>query len=131
MGGDAGRFGSAQPLGFERLTDECRALAFAFQVFGCVAFDFRRMILAPFDLVAQRPKITFENVLINGCRHRLHAEEFVGLKGMRESLPVLRHVEDDHVRMELRGRIAVHRPGGIVFEFRGNPLAGGLRWSDG
>ena len=49
---------------------------------------------------------------------------------MSEALRVFRHIEDDDVRMELRSRIAIHRPGGVVFELGGDPFARRLRRPD-
>ena len=54
--GNARRFCAAQPFGFKRLANQCGALALAFQIFGRVALNLRRMILAAFDLITQSPQ---------------------------------------------------------------------------
>jgi len=57
----------------------------------------------------------------------LRAVKFLRLQRARFTILCIGQVEDDDMRVKLRGCITVYRPRAVVLEFRGNPLARCLR----
>src|SRR5437763_963768 len=85
------------------------------------------MIGTPGDLVSEGAQVVPQLRLIDRGRHRLRAKEFVWLKRSVIPLGIARHVEDDCVCMEVRGRVSVYWARSVVLERCCRPPSGSLR----
>ena len=93
------------------------------QILRRVAFDFRRMILAPLYAIPELTQAIFQLILINGSRHGLNLEQFIGLQRSRLAGAILGHIEDDDMGVQVGRGVAFDRACGIVLEGGRDPLA--------
>src|SRR3984957_17701479 len=93
------------------------------QILAAVTLDFWLTALAVFDLIAQLLQMVCQFRAVHGSGVLLSAIKFLRLQ--RAGFAIFRfcQIEEDHVSVKLRGCITVYRPGAIVLEFRGNPVA--------
>ena len=84
--------------------------------------DFRRAILAQFDLVSETLHAAGQLRLINSRRILLGSVEFFRLKCACPAVFCLRNIEDDAVRMQLGGCVPIHWPCTVMLEFRDDPF---------
>ncbi len=100
--------------------------AFRRQIFGRVTSDIRSVIRTPCHLVSEGTQIVPQLRLIDRSGHRLGTKEFVWLKRSVIPFGIGRHVEDDRVCMEVRRRVTIYWPCGVVFERCCRPAPGSL-----
>src|SRR5580700_3335629 len=103
------------------------ARARSVQILAAVTLDFWLTALAVFDLIAQLFEMVCQLRAVHSGGVLLSAIEFLRLQRACFALFSLCQIEEDDVRVKLRGGITVYRSGAIVLEFCGDPVARCLR----
>ena len=107
---------------FDLLTTRARGL----EIFLGVAADLGLSACASVDVVPQLAEAHGKFRAIDGGQKLLRLEEFSRLQRTGLTVVGFRHVEDDHVRVQLRCRIAVHRPRAVMLERGRHPATRGF-----
>ena len=118
MGGDLSRLGARAPDALQVFANLLRAGAGSVEVFLRVALDLGGAGAPPLQLIPKLAKSVHQMRLIDRCCVGLALKEGFGIKGAGGAILSLRDVENDGMGVELGGRIAVYRPGSVMFELR-------------
>ena len=116
MGGDL-RSGGTRPLrvremGFNLLATRTAGL----EILLRVPLDFGLIALPALDLIAERTKSHGELGAVHGGAELLRFVELPRLQGPHRAIRGLGEVEEDDVRVELGGGVAIHRPRTVVLD---------------
>src|SRR6266568_9503672 len=122
-----GGLGTCPACAFQVLSDLLAARTRCVEVLLGVALNLGRSASASGDLVAKLSKPVGQLRLVHGGRELLGGKQTLWLQCAILAAFPFSHVEDDGVRVELWRDVAIHGPGGVVFELRGNELRCRLR----
>src|SRR3989442_13849845 len=104
------------------LVDLPPARTVRFQILARISFDLWRAILTAFDFIPVGFQTACQLRLIDGRSVLLSFVKLSRLERTGLALFRLRNIEDDAMRMQLRGGVAIYRTGTIVFEFGDHPF---------
>src|SRR5580658_2012847 len=125
---DLGSFLPRAARAFEVFTNLLASGARCVEIFLCVSLDLGCSAPPCRNFVTKLSEAVSQLGLIDRRGKLLGGEEALRLDGTRLAGVALSDVENDRVRVQLWGDIAINRASGVVLKLGGDKLAGGFSW---